>query len=634
MLLKLMISEARFVSKEECIKHIPAIKKNHKCKSYIKEVTTKELERYILEGHMIVPSILEEDKPLRDEYFKGTQVFGLDFDNMEEVIIDGVKTKQRAGEELYLTLHKIVDRCCTYGIKPFMIYETFSSTDDCKRYRALFATEDIITDVEHRKKVLQSLMDIFYVNGIPAADISCKDISRVFFGGKAIVYEGEQYLDELKAINVATNINRNKKDKNASKDSNDASLKGEGFLVHTYQDINKYKDYVCTKNISLIKARDYKGLRAILGPINIEFSSFNECINYITHGINMAELLGIKNDKSFSCIFHQDNSPSAGITRLEDGQYFYKCFSSNCGFKGNFITVIAELLGSSRLDSIKFIQKVYDLRVTELEWVIEHREELKENTRMIMDGELKEIYPVLNSVISRYYRDLLCIHEIAMQNILYKDLDGNIIFFVSQNKLATILNTEQSSICRRIALFALLKMINKIDDEKIPKDLRKKSEEISRKNNKKDTIQYYSILSFTWANLSVSNSRAINYKEKHCTMKGMSRELIYRSFGEELADEIYPKRKTVEPGEESIKFKNRFQKYLLNTIAKDSYATETKVLNKLKGYKALNEIMAKRVLAQVLEENHLKRVRANKELKEKYNIKSKGYPFIIVEHQK
>lgn len=636
MLLKLMISKGSYKSKEASINHIAAIKSNKSSNCSINEVTIKELGEYLLAGHMIVPSILEENQPLRNEFFTGTQIFGLDFDNEEVSILNDQKIKVRARDDLYLTSDTILNTCKAYGINPFMIYETYSSTDEWRRYRLLFAIKNIITDITYRKEVLEALITIFSVDGISTVDTACTDPSRVFFGAKAIVYEDESYFDELKAIEVATLINENNKKRNGVKDlktSNYNALIAEGFSAHTYLNNKKHIRYVCTKNIELIKDWNCNGLRTVLRAEKKEFCTLNQCIHYITHELNMSEFLGIANSKSFSCIFHCDSAPSAGIIQLEDGQYYYKCFSSNCGFKGNLITVTAQLLGSSRVEAIKFIMKACNLNVLEPQWAKDYREELQENIRMIFDNEIKEVFPILNSVVGRYNNNLILILEYALQHILYKDDDGNVIFFISQNKLATILNTEQSSVCRRLALFALLKLIDKVDDDHVPLFLRKKSKEISESNNKKDTVQYYCIHSFTWSNLSKCNSRVLLYKEKHCTMKGMSREMIYRSFGEEIADGIYPKRKNIELTDESEKFKNRYEKWLLKLIAEDGYTTEKKALSKLKGYKTFNEIHAKRVLCQVLECNMLQRVRANKELKQKYSIVSKGYPFIIVAMQ-
>lgn len=629
MLLKLMVSKGSYKSKEASINHIAAIKSNKSSNCSIKEVTIKELGEYLLAGHMIVPSILEEDKPLRDEFFKGTQIFGLDFDNEEVCIVNDKKIKVRARDDLYLTADTILNTCKAYGINLFMIYETYSSTDEWKRYRVLFAIKNIITDITYRKEVLEALITIFSVDGISTVDTACTDPSRVFFGAKEIVYEDESYFDELKAIEVASNIKNDKKQsKKALNASNIKGSGGVGFSVDTYLNISSY---VSTKNLELIEAGNHAGLRAILKPDYKEFSSYEECIYHITHEINLSEFIGVQHHNSFSCIFHNDSSPSGGITRLEDGQYFYKCFASSCGFKGNIITLTAKILCCTRIKAIRFIQEVYDLHIIEPEWARDYKDELRENIRMIADSEIREIFPVLDSIVSRYYMDLILIHEFAIQNRLLKDLEDNIIFYVSQNKLASILNSRQSSVCMRLALFALLKLIYKIDDANIPEDLFKRSQEESKENRKKDTIHYYFIPSYTWDNLAMANERAKQYKEKHCTMKGVSREMIYRSFGEDIANEIYPKRKDVKPADASERFKERFEKWLLKLIAKNGYATEKIVLEKLNGYKTLNEIISKRILGQVLEECNLQRIRANKELKHKYNIKSKGYPYVIVD---
>lgn len=396
---------------------------------------------------------------------------------------------------------------------------------------------------------------------------------------------------------------------------------------------NKNSTYVSYKNLSLIKASDINGLAPILGSENIIFSSESECRNYITKEIDLAEYLGISNSRSFKCIFHDDNKPSSSIFKGNNGDIIYNCFSDNCGIKGNIIMITAHLQGCSYAKAKKFIMDVYNLKVEETEQLKELKENIDENIRMIIEGELKEYYPDIHSSMWRYAKDLIIIYTYAKENLSICIDDKNTLFFVSQNHLASIIKTMQSKVSVRMALLAFLKLCEKVDDDDVPEEFYMRAKAEALKKNVKDTIQFYRIPSFTIEALQQSDARAKMWLENHCTMKGMSREMIYRTFGEEIADEVYPKRKGIAPTEKSYEFQDKLEKLIMKSINKKGYAIESEILDKMNGWKTINEINAKRVLADSLNKLDLKKVRATKQLKEQLKVKAKknSYPFIIIE---
>lgn len=394
--------------------------------------------------------------------------------------------------------------------------------------------------------------------------------------------------------------------------------------------------YVSTENSKLIRDRQVNALENRLKAESNVFNTNNECIRYITHEIDIRAFLGIEvnGSKNFNCIFHNDKRPSANIIYPSiNGEHLYVCNSNSCGFKGNIITCVEKLQGCSRLQAIEFIKQVYRLRVEESEWAIKSKAILDENIRIILVREWEDSMNEIHSIVRRYYSDLVTLTEIARNNIYtseFADYKDNVIFFVSQKYMASLLNRAQSSVAVRLALFAYLKLIAKIDDDKVPARLKRTALEYAKSNNLKDTIQFYSIPSYGYKALKESTERAKLWKETGCTIKGMSQEMLYRTFGEEIANEVFPKRSKVMPTDKANQFKLLFEKHLLMMINERGYATEKDVLKRIYGIKVVKEIKEKRVLCQVLIQNNLIRIRSNKELKEKFNIKSKGYPFIII----
>jgi len=67
-----------------------------------------------------------------------------------------------------------------------------------------------------------------------------------------------------------------------------------------------------------------------------------------------------------------------------------------------------------------------------------------------------------------------------------------------------------------------------------------------------------------------------------------------------------------------------------SSLESQGYCTEEQIIRQIRGKKEEKKVKLKRCLQEILESYNLKRVKANKELKEKFGITSKGYPFLII----
>lgn len=72
----------------------------------------------------------------------------------------------------------------------------------------------------------------------------------------------------------------------------------------------------------------------------------------------------------------------------------------------------------------------------------------------------------------------------------------------------------------------------------------------------------------------------------------------------------------------------------MKDISKQGYTTESDICKYLMQYYNYGESGAKRLIKvnvpEILDKYDLVRIKSNKELKEKYTVKSKGYPYIII----
>ena len=122
-----------------------------------KEVGFKELKRIILDGHTIVPSVL--NSPYRkNANFLGCQVFMLDFDDNQDPIKEIEKFKE-------------------YGINVNMMYNSFSNKKDFRKFRLVIVLDTIIEDSLLFKNLMNCLIKV------GGSDAATKDLSRMFYAG-------------------------------------------------------------------------------------------------------------------------------------------------------------------------------------------------------------------------------------------------------------------------------------------------------------------------------------------------------------------------------------------------------------------------------------------------------------------
>lgn len=97
--------------------------------------------------------------------WRSQQVFALDFDNNYDHNL-------------------IIQRLSNYGIKPSFAYTTFSDSPECHKFRVMLTSNTSIVVPAVCKAIIKALHVI-----CPECDKTCKDLARLTFGGKSIIYE-------------------------------------------------------------------------------------------------------------------------------------------------------------------------------------------------------------------------------------------------------------------------------------------------------------------------------------------------------------------------------------------------------------------------------------------------------------
>lgn len=142
-------------------------------------------------GHTIIPAHLQGGT--KAENCTEMQILALDFDSG-------------------CTFSEIKDRCDRMGFHITYAYHTFSSTDEHEKFRVIFVLDVPEQDTFIIKVMLNMLIKIF-----PECDTNCKDLCRMFFGGKELIYyDGnaritleQVWLPFLEALDTGTHYRRN-----------------------------------------------------------------------------------------------------------------------------------------------------------------------------------------------------------------------------------------------------------------------------------------------------------------------------------------------------------------------------------------------------------------------------------------
>ncbi|MCL2619874.1 MAG: hypothetical protein FWD97_02925 [Defluviitaleaceae bacterium] len=140
-------------------------------------------------GQTFCPSTFK-NQSRKKENFEQTRFFVLDFDGG-------------------LTLQEVINRAERYDLPMLFAYETFSSLGEGKsnmsidRFRVVFMNDIPITDIRVAQIMIDALLIIF-----PEADPTSKDISKMYYGGKKVLYLNQSlfsfmYTDEaIPSINI------------------------------------------------------------------------------------------------------------------------------------------------------------------------------------------------------------------------------------------------------------------------------------------------------------------------------------------------------------------------------------------------------------------------------------------------
>ena len=493
-------------------------------------------------------------------------------------------------KESYTTIDEFMKLTGEAQLKPFMMYETFSSTGDHQRFRVLYRFNRTITDSEEMEKLYNYVWSLF-----PTVDLDYSvDHSKILYGGKKVVFFNNETNDIPDLSNVS--ILKKKTVKAAPKQTT---------ATHT-KHITKEE---IKANLEALRAK-YEGQVMNAKEIN--------------ENIKLTDLLGVSLGERFRCILpnHDDKNPSARIIEDKNNpkEQVYIC---TCNASGNrVINIWAKLFNVSNTVAFKQISSILGTLMNS-----EYQRKAKDfidtlydNYDVLMDDEVKRILD--KKRLTHIYLLFLRIARSKAVAPISKN-ENDIAVYVSNEFIKDRMVKEKIAgardINKKINELCRLGIIKKLTDSEIkPASLAE-----SKKDAKYNHIDYYCILDLTEDRINFIKDTVAHDKE-----------VGYRQYGTNTQRQINA------CGHDHIRGNVHTQAYrkkedqsviaAVNTLIESGtgYFSEDDVskLMRQKNHKLVKKVAEQRILdfmPSIVESLGLKRIRVNKKTRKTFNIDKK-----------
>lgn len=396
-------------------------------------ITLEELANKVSNGVSWKASILSDTS---NASFISSSIVALDIDNKES----------------YTTIDEFIAMDSIY--KPYMIYETFSSSEECERYRVVYIFNSVITDYSTIVALYKEVMAQY-----PTVDIDISvDPCKILFGGRKLRYYDEYInatptldVSPLSAVKVSTPATCSKDVVEVDRISNIEVIMNLSNIADRYNDINEV--------------------------------DINESYEWINKNVKITDVLGIEEGARFRCILddHEDNHPSARIVTYGDEQV-YMCSCEASGYR--LITLLSRLLDKSEVKV-----KTMILGALHISYGSEYQKateryiaDLRRNLNKVMTQDLRDYLHK-----RKLYQTYKLIIDFADNHITYNSLanDDRVVFFMGKRVLQEQMKQNYISGDAGKKLLALceLGLLRKLTDSEL------KDNVLSNANKTKKALQ-------------------------------------------------------------------------------------------------------------------------------------------------
>lgn len=592
-----------------------------------KDLTVRKLAELLGSGCSCRPGAIRGTKAVG---FISQQVILIDFDNDEaEKITPGAA----------------VARAKQAGLSPCFGYETHRSTAEQVRFRLAFCLNRPITDRVQRDRAYNCLYTVFL--GVACDD--CSDTARIFLGGHTgLIYEDFGAMVDAEKL-LAMPFDEETDAKQAEKRKTDAEGTSQKRQGNAGRKAGGIPD--ASEAVQAIKARDAEGLKKVLNRKPKVFRGSQKFFWYLYREIDFAELLGVKPGENFSCLFHDDENPSANVFRTGEGVWKYHCFG--CGETLNLKQFVEKLGGfTSEAEALEFIRVAFNLDIRLTDWAQGQRTNIENIVSCLQrtdENGFVNLCPIAAHNTRHAVSFYLCVLKIAEgtlspDRIDRKDGSGQIVFGLSARQLAGEAGKKSpgkaNCYLKMLVYHGLLRIV---PDEEVPLKLLQMAWAEQRKgkgDGKRNRVTFYSVPDWNEATLKEVEAAGERWKRNGYRLASISYEGFLRTEGPEVATHLYPtsqvKRKDGTmliqgTSKESDAKHDELRQIISDLINSQGYCTEAQVVELASNSRALNDLQLKRSLTDICNEGGLTRCRATNKLKERFGIPGDRYshPYII-----
>lgn len=590
---KVLLDNNKF--KEKPTKCISAIQ--NRIHRMVKEVSINELAKAIQQGRTFKTSVLSGKTK---DTFVSSSLIALDFDNKG-------KELEKYG---YKSLDSFLKDIETATFKPCIVYNTFSNTEECNKYRAIFQLDKEIKDIEELNRIAKTIRAEY-----PYADEKVS-VTHCIFGGTSVVYLNEENIIDVDNMDMVQ-VENKKASKNTYKP----------VSIKTIVRDKIGQDYVIA-NLKKINLR------------NVEIDVSNS-FDWINKNIKLTDVLGYSLDTSFRCIFeeHDDIHPSARISETAEGRQNYICSCTN-----TYISLIDVLAKFFKMDKIEVqylisaltgltvgsrYQQAMRLYIVDVKSNLHHL--IEEGSKL--DKEMKHLYGAYGAIL-----DFACSNITMKPLTRQKEGVSRPTFYLSVRELESYMDKFNikgaSGAKKKLEQLRELGLIRALRDDEIDFKALSKAKELKEQNNFKYRTQFFELCRID--DEMIAKAEKVIDTRKELGIKKNKNNIFRRcnGYGKEFTKQIHVQSRLDNLDKKSKALYEKIINEALQQIEKKGYFTYNTlnlVINKHRKvrkrtfFKLIDDI-----IPLLLNYNSIKKNRVTKLLKNKYDLSENINSIIFV----
>ncbi|MEB6213511.1 hypothetical protein MXL49_16645 [Enterococcus casseliflavus] len=599
-LITINLDSTKYISKPKNIGYLSKSIRNRTV-----ETKVADLAKALGTGQTMIAGAYNHGLTPKD--FVSVQVLAIDFDNEypKGHALEGQRFKDDETDPRYqyTGIKKVLSDKWTQTNASF-IYKTFSYSLDHEKFRLVFVLTDYITDISEYEALYAEILKRY-----PTADHVVGQTNRMFFGGRQ-GYEEINFANRLSVSELLPSYSFKQAPKVETK-SNVVSIGLNQFKQDTVPNYHFFKE----GNSKVVASRlpdDFKG------------KSFADRMSATTYfnSLDMRVLFGLEDNKTFNSIIRFDKSPSASIKQAQSVDiWLYRDFSVNKNFDN--VSLTQELLPkvrtstgvrkASRTMALNFLLEVTDSQIKLTEKLAEIQNQVEDFKAILLSGALKEQYPDMYQIFGRwgYIETINTILDIFKMNIWESEADGLNLSWLSVETLAVKLGCSKGKVNTLLKMMTLTNIIDVLNDTQIPTELLelikrnqthykdKSGNWVERKTKRPRRSNVYQINHTDEDFFEMVEERCGALREKGFSAKGLSRDWVLRSFGQDEANRVYPQDIGKKTSREADRFLTVATQISMSVIPEKGYITINELKDLVRGELQLTIAKTERKWKQV-----------------------------------